>query len=183
MTRHVRRLRPMRVVMSQPSPGRFAGRFATQNIARQASLQGVALASFGARAKAFAVDGLIVGLLLLLASLWDGARANAQNGAVELSVELGGLLGVVVVVLYFGVSTWLGGGASPGKRLFGIRVISLVHEHLTLWHAIERALGYSASSLEAGFGFLQYFRHPNHQTVHDRIAETIVVIDSRPAGR
>lgn len=32
--------------------------------------------------------------------------------------------------------------------------------------------------LEGGFGFIQYFIHPNHRTVHDRIAETIVVKDS-----
>jgi uncharacterized RDD family membrane protein YckC len=60
-------------------------------------------------------------------------------------------------------------------------VVSLNHERLSLWHAIERALGYAASSLEAGFGFLQYFTHPNRQTVHDRIAETIVVVTPRPA--
>lgn len=54
-----------------------------------------------------------------------------------------------------------------------------VHEHLSLWHCIERSLGYSASSLEAGFGFLQYFKHANAQTVHDRITETIVVRELR----
>jgi uncharacterized RDD family membrane protein YckC len=48
-----------------------------------------------------------------------------------------------------------------------------------LWHAIERALGYGASALELGFGFLQYFIHPNKQTVHDRIAETIVVKEGK----
>ena len=56
-----------------------------------------------------------------------------------------------------------------------IRVISLVHERLTLWHSIERSLGYGASILEGGFGFMLYFIHPNRQTVHDRIAETIVI--------
>jgi uncharacterized RDD family membrane protein YckC len=50
---------------------------------------------------------------------------------------------------------------------------------LSLWHCIERALGYAASALEAGFGFAQFFLHPNRQTVHDRIAETIVVADPR----
>jgi uncharacterized RDD family membrane protein YckC len=59
--------------------------------------------------------------------------------------------------------------------LLKIRVVSLAHEHISLWHAIERALGYGASTLELGFGFLQYFIHPNKQTVHDRIAETIVI--------
>jgi hypothetical protein len=33
--------------------------------------------------------------------------------------------------------------------------------------------------LEGGFGFVQYFLHPNHCCVHDRIAETIVVKEQR----
>lgn len=56
-----------------------------------------------------------------------------------------------------------------------IRIVSLVHERMSLWHSIERALGYGASALELGFGFLQYFIHPNKQTVQDRITETIVI--------
>ena len=56
----------------------------------------------------------------------------------------------------------------------------MVHHQLTLWHCVERAPGYAASFLEGGFGFIQYFTHPNHQTVHDRIAETIVVICAAP---
>jgi len=60
-----------------------------------------------------------------------------------------------------------------------IRVVSTSHERLSLWHSIERALGYAASALEGGFGFAQYFVHPNHRTVHDRIAETIVVDEGR----
>ncbi len=60
-----------------------------------------------------------------------------------------------------------------------IRVVSIVHHDLSLWHCVERALGYGASALELGFGFLQYFIHPNRRTVHDRIAETIVVREKR----
>jgi len=44
-----------------------------------------------------------------------------------------------------------------------------------LWQSFERALAYGASFLELGFGFVQFFMHRNRQTVHDRIAETIVV--------
>jgi len=46
---------------------------------------------------------------------------------------------------------------------------------MTFFQSIERALGYGASFLEAGFGFIQFFINPNRRTVHDRIAETIVV--------
>ena len=114
---------------------------------------------------------------------WALAIGEATTGhAYEFSLEFGSLLSVTVSVLYFGLSTFLGKGSTLGKRVLGIRVVSLVHSHMSLWHCIERTLGYAASSLEAGFGFVQYFTHPNHQTVHDRIAETIVVV-SRTARR
>ena len=86
-------------------------------------------------------------------------------------------------MLYFGLATYFGKGRTPGKRLLGIRVVSLVYQRLGLWHSIERALGYAASALEFGFGFLQYFVHPNRRTVHDRIAETIVVVERRSPAR
>jgi len=158
-------------------------RFRTQNVEWQARLQGVELASFRSRALAFVIDSFIICVLLLLPELWPKAFTLSQTPRFQLSFEFGSLYSVVVAVSYFGLSTFLGKGASPGKRVLGIRVVSLVHSHLSLWHSIERALGYAASTLEAGFGFIQYFTHPNHQTVHDRIAETIVVVSRRSQTR
>ena len=80
-----------------------------------------------------------------------------------------------IPVLYFGLITCLTNGYTIGKRVLRIRIVSTNHKHLTLWHSIERSLGYYASSLEFGFGFLQYFIDYNRRTVHDRIAETIVI--------
>ncbi len=156
--------------------------FRTQNIEWQARLQGVALASFRSRALAFLIDTAIVGLLLFAPSLWSNTIALKSGESFQLSLEYGSLVSVAVAVLYFGLATFFGKGATFGKRIVGIRVVSLVHSHLSLWHSVERALGYAASSIEAGFGFLQYFTHPNRQTVHDRIAETIVIV-SRPTRR
>lgn len=82
---------------------------------------------------------------------------------------------LLIPVLYFGLITYFTNGYTLGKRIFQIRIISTNHKHLTLWHSIERSLGYYASSLEFGFGFLQYFIDYNRRTVHDRIAETIVI--------
>ncbi|MFT3957093.1 MAG: GNAT family N-acetyltransferase [Piscinibacter sp.] len=152
--------------------------FQTQNIEWQAKLQGVQLASFRSRALAFLLDAALVVLLLALPSAWAMTQ-EWRTGPLTLSFEFGGLVSVVLAVSYFGLSTYLGKGRTIGKYVFGIRVVSLVHSHMSLWHCIERALGYAASSLEAGFGFFQFFTHPNQQTVHDRIAETIVVV-SRP---
>jgi uncharacterized RDD family membrane protein YckC len=82
---------------------------------------------------------------------------------------------LLIPVLYFGLITFCTNGYTFGKRFLGIRIVSTNHKHLTLWHSIERSLGYYASSLEFGFGFLQYFIDYNRRTVHDRIAETIVI--------
>jgi uncharacterized RDD family membrane protein YckC len=166
----------------QPMSDSMTGEFRVLNQERQARLQGMPLASFGSRAGAFLIDGVILGLLLLVPNLWSSLETQATTAPLTLTLDFGALVSVVIGVLYFGLGTFLGNGATPGKRALGIRVVSLVHERISLWHSIERALGYAASSLEAGFGFLQYFTHPNRQTVHDRIAETIVISDARAAA-
>lgn len=150
-------------------------RFRTQNVEWQARLQGLPLASFGARALAFLVDSLIVFALLGAATRWSPIAGRWPGQAFELSFDARDVVSFAGFIAYFGLATFIGKGATPGKRLTGIRVVSLVHDRMSLWHCVERALGYAASSLEAGFGFLQYFTHPNGQTVHDRIAETIVI--------
>jgi uncharacterized RDD family membrane protein YckC len=86
---------------------------------------------------------------------------------------------IIPLVVYFSLSIYFGNGKTLGKRLLGIRVVSVVHEKISFWHAVERALGYGASFLEFGFGFLQYFIDSNRRTVHDRIAETIVIEDRK----
>jgi uncharacterized RDD family membrane protein YckC len=155
--------------------------FHAQATESQARLDGVPLASFRSRALAFLIDGIIVSLLVLAPDLWAAFVAR-KPATVTLTLDFGTLIAVAVVVLYFGLATYFGKGSTIGKRVLGIRVVSLVHDEISLWQSIERALGYAASSLEAGFGFLQYFTHPNRQTVHDRIAETVVIVDRRPGG-
>jgi len=161
--------------------------FDVHETARMQALEGRELASFGARAAAFAADFAIAGLLFMVFFTVVGlplAHALIRAGVVRLHGDVMLRLNffhnwysVVWLVLYFGLATYFGNGRTPGKRLLGIRVVSLVHERLSLWDAVERARGYGASALEFGFGFLQYFLHPNRRTVHDRIAETIVITD------
>lgn len=148
-------------------------------------LHGRELASFRTRAAALAVDFILAGLLFLLLVIPAGMaleRLGVIHPRDDLTLRLNffqNWYSVVWLVLYFGLATWVGKGWTPGKRLLGIRVASLHGERLTLWQSIERALGYGASALEFGFGFLQYFIHPNRRTVHDRIADTIVIAEPR----
>jgi uncharacterized RDD family membrane protein YckC len=139
------------------------------------SLKDVPLASFPARSIAFIIDFIIVVIILILTEL--PAIINEAAKGINTKHEINPFHGwsILAFVFYSGLLTYFFKGQTLGKMIMRIKIISLTHDHLSLWHSIERSLGYGASILEGGFGFIQYFIHPNRQTVHDRIAETIVI--------
>ena len=96
---------------------------------------------------------------------------NAQPIVILFVKILFGLL----PTLYFTLSFYFWKGQTIGKHLLRLKVISLYHEHLGLWHCFERSLGYYASVLEFGFGFIQALWNPNRMSLHDKIGETIVI--------
>lgn len=161
--------------------------FEPRELPRQNELAGVPLASFIRRAAAFMVD-FFAAFLLFLGLLIYGSKFLAYAEIINpdlnliLKFDLKHWYSLAFLVLYFGLFTYFSNGKTPGKWLFKIRVVSLGHERISLWNSVERALGYGASILEFGFGFFQYFIHPNRRTVHDRIAETIVIKD-RPTAQ
>ncbi|MGA1982039.1 MAG: RDD family protein [Acidobacteriaceae bacterium] len=164
-----------------------AGKFHPHEPARAEALAGVALASFGARAAAFAIDFFLV--VLAYSPLYIGFRylllrlrgVNPKDINIHLEFGFHDIGSLVALVVYFGLLAYWWNGRTIGKRLLKIRAVSLIGERITLWQSVERALGYGASALEGGFGFVQYFIHRNHCCVHDRIAETIVVKEPRNA--
>ena len=155
-------------------------------------LDTIELASFHRRALAFGIDSALAAIaaaILTGSTTWVFYTIRQHIGFAtpeHVDVHIGDfghtwthiLSDIVVPILYWGLLTWRGHGQSPGKRWMRIRVVSLVHRHLSLWHSVERALGYAAAFLEGGFGFFQFFIHPYRRTVQDRIAETIVVTES-----
>lgn len=150
---------------------------------RMLSVHGVPLASFKDRLFAFLIDFILAFIFFLVVilganqfGLWSALGVGADT---NLEFNLTNWYSLIFIVIYFCLSTYWGNGKTLGKRIFNIRVISLVHDKMSLWHSFERALGYGASALEGGFGFIQYFIHPNKRTVHDRIAETIVVKEKK----
>jgi uncharacterized RDD family membrane protein YckC len=165
-------------------------------IMHSSQLEGLELADFKRRFFALLIDLIILIILLYLIgtildyfglinfSLKIGISSNKNindiphinnNTQINVPEYLVVIFKLSIPVLYFGIITCLTNGYTFGKRILRIRIVSTNHKHLTLWHSIERSLGYYASSLEFGFGFLQYFIDYNRRTVHDRIAETIVI--------
>jgi uncharacterized RDD family membrane protein YckC len=177
--------------------------FNTSKILHANKLEGLELAGFPRRLFAFLIDILILiiiiyvfgtildyfglinfGIKIGISS--DEAINNTPivNNGMQIKAPeyLKIIIKLLIPVLYFGLITFFTNGYTFGKRIFKIRIVSTSHKNLTLWHSIERSLGYYASSLEFGFGFLQYFIDYNRRTVHDRIAETIVIREKK-AGK
>ena len=77
--------------------------------------------------------------------------------------------------LYFTATTAMWHGRTPGKRLFGIRVISLTGKPIGWWASFERFGGYAAGFATGLLGFLQVLWDDNRQAIHDKIAVTAVI--------
>ncbi len=170
---------------------RKAGVFNPHETHRALELGGLPLAPFGRRFAAVAIDFSILALTnapvklalqyLITQKLHIGEdlyHASNQYGQMKVQFSMDMTLEVLWVlwlVLYFGLFLRFTDGRTPGKILLRIRVMSLTHDRLSFWQSVERGLGYGASALEGGLGFLQFFLNPNHQCAHDRLAETIVV--------
>jgi uncharacterized RDD family membrane protein YckC len=159
--------------------------FDPHDTARAEALAGIPLASFGQRFAAYAIDFFFVLVTYIpveIARQYVLLSVRHQKLDIHIEFDYHQPGNIIWLVLYFGLIVWKTNGLTPGKRLLRIRIVSLVHPKITLWQAVERALGYGASVLELGSGFFQYFTHHNHCCVHDRIAETIVVKDRREAA-
>ncbi len=161
--------------------------FEPHELPRQNQLAGAPLASFSRRAIAFVLDFLAAFSLFLLILIFGAKLLTyweiiSPDANLNLKFDLKHWYSLLFLVLYFGLFTYFSSGKTPGKWLLKIRVVSLAHGRISLWHSIERALGYGASALEFGFWFLQYFTQSNKRTLHDRIAETIVIKDSPTAS-
>jgi uncharacterized RDD family membrane protein YckC len=137
------------------------------------------LASFGQRALGFGIDFVL--MLMLWAPVVFSWKYFVQHMGrtattrLEMTWDPREEQSLVFLLVYGAVANYVGNGQTPGKWIARTRAMSLTHKRFGVWQSIERSLAYGASFLELGFGFIQFFMNRNRQTVHDRIAETIVV--------
>jgi len=139
---------------------------------RAEQLTGLPLASFRRRFAAFMVDFFLVATVffIIVAILTPYLmKYGLMDLEKDYNLEFGFLnwYSIIFIVVYFALGHFWGNGRTIGKRIFKIRVISVTHEKLGFWQCVERALGYGASALEAGLGFLQVLWHDDRLATHD----------------
>jgi uncharacterized RDD family membrane protein YckC len=148
------------------------------------------LATIKKRFAAFLIDWIVLIIiyfcLLIVFDLFNMAISNINvHGIFDVELEIDNtppfmitclkfLFGLIPVI-YFTCSFYFWKGKTIGKHFLRIKVLSLYHGHIGLWHCIERSLGYFASAVEFGFGFIQALWNPNRMTLHDKIGETVVI--------
>ncbi|MBZ5588610.1 MAG: RDD family protein [Acidobacteriia bacterium] len=136
-----------------------------------------------------AADELGKHKLIVAMSLSEGTKTAAPEGAVRFpferlipeQVRFVTLYGVAA--LYFGILTRGRRGATPGKRMVGIRVARLDGERLSLVESLERFAGYLHVPGSLGLSLIYLWRDPNRRLPHDRVANTAVLRVLRPATR
>jgi uncharacterized RDD family membrane protein YckC len=142
---------------------------------------------FWRRLLAYSVDSIIlyfVSLILFLIGLLALKSGGVSFGSTVMTGDLPLGTGLFAVV-YF-VTTLLAGmfyfiwfhgtvGQTPGKMLFGLRVIQISGENMTLGVAFLRWVGFVVSGLVFLLGFIWIAFDGRKQGWHDKIAATLVI--------
>ena len=153
---------------------------------------GAALGASLARGELGRRDGTIASLEArntLLDSQLAQARASLEaeqnKGIVQSAIgaldDIG--LGLGWSGLYFTFFLGFWRGRTPGKSLLRIRVVRLDGRPLGYWVSFERFGGYAASLFTGLEGFARILWDRNRQALEDKLAETVVIRDTRDAKR
>lgn len=126
------------------------------------------LASVDRRFVAYAVDVVILACLNFVVII-IGAVSGSETWATLF------MIAAYVIPFAYYVRAYSTNGQTWGKRLLGIRVVSLDGSPLTLGKGILRVIGYMVSGIPLDLGFLWAIWDKDKQTWHDKIAGTIVV--------
>ncbi len=137
-------------------------------------------AGFFVRLAAYLIDSILVGTALLIVRLpiWISSWIHAENLIVRDFVFQYSIADIVIYVLsvgYFILMTYFT-GATLGKKLLHIKVVSAEDRKLTLLEVIFReTIGRFLSALIANVGYLMVGIHSEKCGLHDILSDTRVV--------
>ncbi len=132
-------------------------------------LHGQEIASRSRRLGALAIDGAIVGLIVLM--LFVGAVAGDNP---QMPPESAGLLTVAFLIFYH-ILAWTAFSATPGKMILKLQIVDRNGWRIGIVQSIGRLFGYGISTLCVGLGFVWIFVSRFGRGWHDHIAGTYVV--------
>ena len=144
------------------------------------------LAGFATRVLAFAIDCLIVNVVILLigaALAWGKDALNIELDPSGLVVAGFAAWGWIVLMSIYLVNFWTLTGQTPGMRFMGIRVTDYRGVTPRFVRALRRLVGFYLAAIPFGAGFLLVLVDDRRRGLQDRIARTLVVHDTRRKRR
>ncbi len=134
-------------------------------------------AGFIVRFAAFAVDFLVIVLISIVVGFFFAIITKIAN--INWNVEtVSSFVGFLLNAGYYVFMTY-NYGATIGKRVFGLKVKSVKDEKLDIGAVIVREIaGKFISIMLIGLGYLWIVFDRRKQGLHDKLAGTIVVIDT-----
>ena len=138
----------------------------------------VSYASFWRRLGAFAVDIVLIGLVIrvLFPRLEDKIPSitHRANWLFDIVFSFPGLVNLFCEGCYL-IYLWKNTGQTLGQKIFGIKVVKKDGSELTYTDAVVRYIGYLISGAFIGFGYLFMIIDKENQGLHDKMANTIVI--------
>ncbi len=132
------------------------------------------LATTQRRTWSFVIDDLVISVLFI-AIFFEQLGMLTTNEGVILFVKANYWMLITLKVVYHTVFTWQN-GKTLGKHLMKIRVVSIDEQYiLSLPFSFIRSAVRVLGEMFFYIGFLPAFFSPTKQTLHDRIARSIVV--------
>lgn len=134
-------------------------------------------AGFWRRFAAFMIDAIILSIIVrILFPLQSFHFWNIEKAWYFVPlIAVSNMVSTVVTVAY-SVVFWTWRGQTPGKIIMSIKVLRADGTSITIGYSLLRYLGYIISGLMLGIGFLWIAFDPRKQGIHDKIADTVVVI-------
>lgn len=137
-------------------------------------------AGFFVRLAAYLIDSLIVSVALLFVRIpfWISSWISPDNVVVKDLIFTYSIEDIVVYALgalYFIMLTYRT-GATVGKRLLHLQVVSVENRNMTLFEVIYReTVGRFLAALIANIGYFMIAVHGEKRGLHDLLSDTAVV--------
>lgn len=136
--------------------------------------ENITLATIRRRAFAYTVDEVLISILLTIIFFGKIPQDATYEQTLNLLNSLFSYV-ILLKIIYQTFFVWYY-GATPGKIVFKIRVISTIDlENPSLIYSLNRAIVRIISESLFYVGFLWALTNPKRETWHDKVAKTLVV--------
>ena len=136
--------------------------------------ENITLATIKQRAFAYTVDEILISILFMIIFFGKIPQDSTYEQTLNLLNSLFSYV-ILLKIIYQTFFIWYY-GATPGKMMFKIRVISTINlENPSIIYSLNRAIVRIISESLFYVGFLWALTNPKRETWHDKVAKTLVI--------